>query len=528
MARTAQALLAALFLLPAVRAADSPAGSWKFTLPRSNLSFLMKLEQKEGKWTGEYLGPNVQGLPKIVFGDISVTADGLRFSFKIPGEADFQFEGKLPPEPKTGRILGSLLVRGKQLELAHLEPSKLKIFDQFEFNKETLEQSTDAQILFDAAIQLMSQAGEKKAKVEEVRGWADKAVKPAEAYGVRWQRTVAVRLAQAIADQKDYGPVAVEYARKAERLLDPDDAPAVQMEVLSAIAQVLERAGKADDAKQINARLAKLEERDYADYFKKLPFKPETFEGRKGKSDRAVLVEFFTNVAVDTGVAPEVALAAMGKTYKPNELVLLQYDLNVQKQPPDPLFVPESIDRVRYYEKKIKSFPALFIDGKWTAPETGPLQGARKTYGEYRKVIDALMEKDAEAKLQLEATRKGNEIGIKATWSDVAKTGEAVRLRLVLVESPMRLSEGTGQPYHHAVVRAFPGGVKGTALTKKSGEQAITVNLDDARTKLNDYLDEADFPKSGRPLGFKNLRVVAFIQDDDGNEVYQAVQVDVK
>src|SRR6266481_8013248 len=123
MARTAQALLAALFLLPAIRAADSPAGSWKFTLPRSNLSFLMKLEQKEGKWTGEYLGPNVQGLPKIVFGDISVTADGLRFSFKIPGEADFQFEGKLPPEPKTGRILGSLLVRGKQLELAHLEQS---------------------------------------------------------------------------------------------------------------------------------------------------------------------------------------------------------------------------------------------------------------------------------------------------------------------------------------------------------------------------------------------------------------------
>src|SRR5262249_35243430 len=157
---------------------------------------------------------------------------------------------------------------------------------------------------------------EKKVKIEEVRGWADKAFKPADGYGPRWQRTVALRLAQAAAGQKEYAPVAVEYSRRAERLLDPDDDTRVQMDVLEAVAQVLHKAGKPDDAKQIDARLAKLEERDYADYLKKLPFKPDAFEGRKAKSDRAVLVELFTNSGAETGVAPEAALSALEKTYK--------------------------------------------------------------------------------------------------------------------------------------------------------------------------------------------------------------------
>ena len=79
----------------------------------------------------------------------------------------------------------------------------------------------------------------------------------------------------------------------------------------------------------------------------------------------------------------------------------------------------------------------------------------------------------------------------------------------------------------------MPGGVKGFPLPKKTAEQTVTVNLDDLRLKINDYLDdfaknEGDFSKPDRPLELKNLRVVAFVQDDDGNEVLQSVQVDVK
>ncbi len=47
----------------------------------------------------------------------------------------------------------------------------------------------------------MVQASSKKFKPEEVRAYADRAAKMAEAYGTRWQRTVAFRLADILADQ---------------------------------------------------------------------------------------------------------------------------------------------------------------------------------------------------------------------------------------------------------------------------------------------------------------------------------------
>jgi len=53
--------------------------------------------------------------------------------------------------------------------------------------------------------------------------------------------------------------------------------------------------------------VAKLEARDYADYAKTLPFKPEAFAGRKGKSDRGVLVEVFTGAECPPCAAVDLA-----------------------------------------------------------------------------------------------------------------------------------------------------------------------------------------------------------------------------
>src|SRR5262249_59100717 len=107
------------------------------------------------------------------------------------------FGGTLRPA-KTGRTAGSLRVGRGRMFLVHLDPSKLKAFDKYEFDRETVEQATEPQTVTEAAIDLLKQAGEKKAKIEEVRGWADKAFKTSEAYGLRWQRSVSVRLAQAL------------------------------------------------------------------------------------------------------------------------------------------------------------------------------------------------------------------------------------------------------------------------------------------------------------------------------------------
>jgi hypothetical protein len=95
-----------------------------------------------------------------------------------------------------------------------------------------LAKSTNGVEVVDTAATLLRQASKSKAKPEEVRGWADKAFKAAEAYGTRYQREVTVRIAETLAKQDEYSAAALEYARKAERFLEPKDKPAVQRRTL--------------------------------------------------------------------------------------------------------------------------------------------------------------------------------------------------------------------------------------------------------------------------------------------------------
>ena len=530
MSRFLPLVLASLIALSGAARAEGPAGTWKLSLPGGQLTFLIQLEQKGGKWGGQVLGTSVPNFPKTTVTDVAATQDDLRFNLRFQGQ-ELGFDGKLPPDPKTGKIAGSLVVRPGQTLLLHLEPSKLKTFDKFDFAKETVEQSTDAQAIADSAVDLLKQAAEKKAKIEEVRGWADKAYKAADAYGLRWQRSVALRLGQALASQKEFGALAVEYVRKAERLLDESDDPSVQMEVLEVVVQVMNQAGKGADAKELQTRLSKLEEKDFEDYVKKAPFKPDVFEGRKSKSDRAVLVELFTGAECPPCVAADVAFDALEKTYKPTEVILLQYHMHVPG--PDPLTNPDTLARAQGYGRKIEGTPTIFFNGKVGAGGGGPLQAGRKKYAEYRDIIEPLLEKPADAKIKLDATRTGSNVSVKASVSDAAKTGETIRLRIFLVEDHVRYKGGNGLRYHHCVVRAALGGANGVAVAKKSLDHEAKINLDDLRSKLNQYLDdfaknEDEFPRPDRPMSFKKLRIVAFVQDDDTSEVLQAAQVDLK
>lgn len=534
MQRLAILLTAGLFmnLLPSRILAEPPEGSWKMSIPGSNLTFLLRLESAEGKWTGKVLGTSIANFPASTLSDIAVSQDSLKFVIKFGGGGAGQtlnFEGRLPPDA-NGRIGGSLLLGPSSLLLVRLEPSKLETFDRFELAKETLEQTSDPQVMAEAAIELLKEASQRKASGEEVRGWADKAFRSAQPFGLRWERSVARRVAQALVKQKDFAPVAVEYARKLERLVDEGEEVSVQLDYLSTVAEVLEAAGRNDDAADIRKRLAKLEEQDFAEYAKSAPFRPEPFEGRKGKSDRAVLVELFTGAECPPCVAADLAFDALTKTYKPTEVVLLQYHLHIPG--PDPLTNPDSLARLEYYGNKIRGTPTIFFNGKPAQGGGGPLSQARRSYAAFREAIDPLLEKLPEARIELSASKQGAAIDIKAQVSDLARTGDSIRLRFALVEEYVRYQGGNNLRYHHHVVRAMPGGPKGIALKQKSGEHSAKVDLDELRAKLNEYLDEYakedEFPKPDRPIGLKSLRVVAFVQDDDTNEILQAAQVEVK
>src|SRR5262249_23914467 len=183
--------------------------------------WLIHLESKDGKWAGEVLGASGK-LPKSTLADLTVGEDRLDFVIKLQGQS-LGFEGKLPPA-KAGNVRRCLYMGplgNNQFFPALLEPTALKSLDDtFEVNKEIVAKGGDDLRFFTTAVELLGEAGENKAKPEEVRGWAEKAFKAADSYGPRWQRDIAVQVARALVGDDAYTDIALNYARRAERLLE--------------------------------------------------------------------------------------------------------------------------------------------------------------------------------------------------------------------------------------------------------------------------------------------------------------------
>ncbi|HEY7159127.1 MAG TPA: hypothetical protein VH575_34605 [Gemmataceae bacterium] len=522
MKRAAHLALAALLLagVGLVHSAEEtpPAGTWKIKLPFSQGGdkplWLVKLEAKDGKWIGKVLAH--AGEEATTLENLRVTKESLRFSLKSSAQI-LSFEFRLPTEKKT-KLYGALQ-RGGSAIPAELEETTVTSLDQIELLKETLATTKDNATTMRTALTLVSAAGASKAKPEEVRSWASRAVKAAEAYGPQWQREVILIAVEMLTKQKGYESIALTYARQAERLLDDKDRPDVRKKVLTALASALSGTGKSEEAKEVETRIKKID----------FTIKPTPFAGRQGKSDRVVLVELFTGAECPPCVAADLAFDALGKTFKPNDVVRLQYHVHVPG--PDPLTIPDSEKRFAFY--RLRGTPSLLLNGKPTDPGGGDSEAGWEKYEEYKEGLLPLLETPASAKLKASATRKGDKINIDVTASDVqADDGDDLRLRVVLVEEQIAYTGGNKLAEHHQVVRAFAGSVEGEKVAKgKAVNKTLAVDLDAVRKELRAYLDKTDkdrpFPKKDRPLELKNLRVVAFVQNDATREVLQAVQVEV-
>jgi len=511
-----------LVLPAAARAAEEapPAGTYKVYLPLlqggDKITWLLKLEGGPDKWTGKSLG-NAQQVPPATVEDISMDKDTLRFALRLSPSTAIPFVCKLTRD-KGARILGSARIRGTAVP-AELEPSTLTSLDPFELSKEMLAKNATGVDAVKAALSLLEQASDKKAKPEEVRSWADKAVKGAEPYGSDWHRVVILDVAETLGRQEPFASVALQYARQSERLLDDTKDPiSMQKRVLTVLAGALEKAGKADEAKEVEVRN------------NKIPYvRAKPFAGRKGDSKKVVLVELFTGAECPPCVAADVAFDALEKTFKPGEAVLLQYHLHIPG--PDPLTNPDAEARAKFYGEAVGGTPVIIFDGKPTAPGGGGFNEASGKYDQYVGAITPLLEKAPKATIMIGAARKGDKVTIKTDICDLKETGADVRLRVVLVEEEVGYTGGNKMAKHHHVVRALPGGSAGTVLKEKTATKEFTVDLEELRKKWGDYLDRVakddQFPNKNRPLEFKNLFVVAFVQNDETGEVLQAAQVEV-
>jgi hypothetical protein len=521
MVRRAAFLLAlAPVLLGATARAEEPTpltGSWKLMVPTRDGGdrpfWLLKFEQKDAAWKATVLA-TMEGLPKGSVEGLGVEDDVVRFTVKI-GRNRTPFEGRLPRE--GNKIRGTLKLGGR-LAPVYMVKTELTSLDPTELLKEAVKTSEDPLEVMESALTLVNRSATLKAESAEVRSWAYRAIRAAREFGPTWQQYVTLQLVAILSKQKGYEAIAVQYARLAERSLKPGDSPRTRKEVLDALAEALSASGKEDEAKEVRARIAKLD----------FSIKPTPYAGRKGKSERVVLVELFTGAQCPPCVAADQAFDALAKTYKPSEVVLLQYHLHVPA--PDPLTTSAGEERTSFYRRDVQSTPTVIISGVYPMVGGGGEEESQDRYQEFRAAIEPGLERPAKAKLSLQVERKGDKVDIAADVSELAEKGNDVRLRLVLVEEEISYTGRNGLARHHHVVVAFPGGVDGLVLTEK-GKKNVSVDLGKVAKEWKDFQDkqakEKPFFGEVPPIELKNLRIVAFIQNDETGEVLQATSAPV-
>lgn len=512
-------------------AAKAPAGTWKFLAVEKDETplWLIRLQAKDGKWSGEVLAHGEEA-PRAALSTVAVKDGTLRFTLKA-ADRRVNFEGKVPAAD-AARILGSanLPVRidgriREVLQAVELRRTTLTGLEGDALLKETIAQSKDNIAVLRAVGKLVRNAAFRRAKPEEVRGWVDRALKVSEPYGARFQQELLLNLVGALNEQDGMAAVTLPFARRAERMLKPKDRPAVHQRTLELLATALDRAGKADEAKEVTTRISKI---DYS--VRVQPYPPRT-----GKNNRVVVVELFTGAECPPCVAADLAFDAVEKTFQPSEAILLQYHEHIPAL--DPLSNAQTLARMKYYAEayagQVRGTPTTLFNGSPTAGGGGGRNEAQQKYDQYYNAIVGQLDQPAGLTLKASATRKGDKVEVKAEVADLKDPGATLRLRLVLIEDKVSYKGGNGLEAHHHVVRAFPGGLEGLALKAKAAKQSATVDLDDLRRLLKKDL-EADYKKAEEmlpkdiPMEFKNLRLIALVQDDNSREILHAVQVPVE
>ena len=328
----------------------------------------------------------------------------------------------------------------------------------------------DSPFAVDAANNLLRLAGKIKPKAEDVATWVKIVQADAAKYGPKIERDTTLQVGETLVGQKDVAASALPLAEKVAASVKDTDPLASQSRAFKLLATAEKAAGKTNAATE--TRLAKVEKALDDEYVKKVPpFKPEKFAGRKDKeANRVAVFELFTGATCPPCVAADAAFDALEMSYEPKDLVLIQYHMHIPA--PDTLTNPATIARWEYYSEKhpgkIGGVPSSLFNGTPQAGGGGGMANAENKFGQYRKIIDELVEAKSEFKITGSAKRTGEKVTIKAVVDGTAESGADIKVRLLLVEEKVKYAGSNGMRFHHKVVRAMPaGGTTGTPLAAK-------------------------------------------------------------
>jgi hypothetical protein len=572
-----------------VTAADPATGNWKVVVVNNYqidlVESIIKLDQAEGKWTGELVvaGPFVRN---VKVKSVSIDKDRVRVVI-LKGAVESVFDGtldgdktvigsygddrrtnaakliwtedekldqasaivrkKLPaPLQEMDKMQMALNVLRNKLRQAKDDDEKKTLRTEIadkqkevdsatpSLLKKTIAEHADDPAAFDAAVMLIRGAAKYRATADELRQWADLAMNSSSKYGPRFRQDTQIMLAEAMVTNPALRSVAAEFAKKAEADLGAEAPTAKQVRVLTTLVAAL---GALPEGKPFAERLEKLETMLDTEYLAKhAKLKVEPYAGRKEGGNKAVMMELFTGAQCPPCVAADIAFDKLCDNYKAKDIVLLQYHMHIPG--PDPMTNADTEARWKYYTdaypKDVGGVPTSIFNGK---PESGGGGGedrALPKLAEFRKLIDPILDEETKTKLTVKATRSGELVTINASVADLAEHGDSVKLRFALVEETIRYAGGNGIRFHHHVVRSMPGGPDGMAMAGPNETKQVTVNLTELRGNLTKYLDDfvekrGPFPKPNRPLDLKHLKAVAWVQDDkdENRAILIAAIVDV-
>jgi hypothetical protein len=551
----ATALLAALLILSnSTHGADAPyVGTWKVVIEPTGQEISLFILEIEEKAAAPKIGL-VDALPNFKNAKITVEKGDGALRFNSTGGLDLKF-AFYPPrgdkKPKT--MLGSVRI-GDNRDFARLERTEDRTIDPRTAGKVLPEAKEFFKAAFGTKDPKAKEAALKEllsklagtplgcrgnlallevlpvngAPEKDIEATTKKAIDFAADYGPEMKRFILNEAANRLARWKKAPALALEYTRMSVNALPKDATPLEQVNILKPLASALAQNNKQEELQPIAERIARLEKSLDEEFLKNaIPFET-TPATRSGGKNRVALVELFTGAQCPPCVAADIAFDAALKTWKPSDVILIQYHVHIPG--PDALTNDDTEARLTYYASE--GVPTTRLNGDKGLRIGGPKELGKKSFDDLSTAVNEALGTDATVKLALTARQTGQDIVINARVADLKDPGADMKLRLVLIEDVVRYPGRNQQRFHHHVVRAMPGGAKGFELKEASHEQEAKVNLADLRKTLIAYLDKADrnlpFLTEDRPLDLKNLKVVAFIQNDKTKEVLQAVQADLQ
>jgi len=328
------------------------------------------------------------------------------------------------------------------------------------------------------------------------------------------------------------------YARAKEKAKDLDEAMLAytKVAVLPGFEQQQKTPGT--DLPSLSAiRLWKAKNKDSTKGFEEYAFKayeevmksfvPTRTPGKVEANTKIPLIELFTSTGCAPCIASDVAVESLRQAYSGQELVVIKFHQHAPYI--DPLANDSSIKRLNFYG--LNETPAMAFNGQPVEQSLGMASttGSVPMIGSLRYSIDEDLAKTSPVTIKLEAKREGQDIQIKADVEGVKSLEHHPHLYLVLVENDIRYPGPNGMIMHSCVARAFAGGVKGIPLARGNSSHSEKISLtslkEDLLKHIKQFETEREFPL--KPLDFKKLQVVAFVQATHTRVVVQSALANV-